>query len=126
MFLRASTTQLRYSACGQTGHDNLPTRLANTPPRLFGCLLGIPQPPAQPGWGGQCSHLALGSGRGHFAEALLLAGVRGVLGQLVQDVGAGRVGDVQVVGQGCPVRRGAGEGMLLVGFLWRNGRERRI
>lgn len=81
-------------------------------------------PPAQPSREGQCSHLALGSRRGHFAEALLLARVRGVLRQLVQDVGARRVSDVQVVGQGCPVGCGAGEGMLLVGFLWRS-RERK-
>lgn len=90
----------------------------------LGAFWGSPSP-AQPSWEGQCSHLALGSRRGHFAEALLLARVRGVLRQLVQDVGAGRVGDVQVVGQGCPVGCGAGEGMLLVGFLWRSGERKK-
>lgn len=124
MFLRASTTQLRYSACRQGGHrhHNLSTRPANTPWALW---VPFGDPPAQPSWEGQCSHLALRSRRGHFAEALLLARVRGVLRQLVQDVGAGRVGDVQVVGQGCPVGCGAGEGMLLVGFLWRSGERKK-
>lgn len=55
---------------------------------------------------------------------LLLAAVRGVLGQLVEHIGAGRVGDVQVVGQGCAVGCGAGEGMFLIGFLCRRGRDR--
>lgn len=67
----------------------------------LGAFWGSPSP--QLGREGQCSHLALSSRRGHFPEALLLAAVGGVLGQLVEDVGAGRVGDVQVVGQGCPV-----------------------
>lgn len=49
----------------------------------------------------------------------LLGGLRGVLGQLVEHVGARRVGDVQVVGEGCAVGGGAGEWVLLVGFLCR-------
>lgn len=56
---------------------------------------------------------------------LLLRGLGGVLGQLVEHVGAWRVGDVQVVGEGCAVGGGAGEWMLLVGFLCRD-REGRI
>ena len=61
--------------------------------------------------------LALRGGGGHLAHVLLVLGVRCVLGQLVQDVGAGRVCDVQVVGQSCAVAGRAGERMLLVGLL---------
>lgn len=64
------------------------------------------------------SHLALRRGRGHLAHVLLLLGVGGVLRQLVQHVGARRVGDVQVVGECRAVGGGAGERVLLVGLLW--------
>lgn len=50
----------------------------------------------------------------------LLRGLGGVLGQLVEHVGAWWVRDVQVVGEGCAVGGGAGEWMLLVGFLCRD------
>lgn len=65
----------------------------------------------------EVSHLALRGGRGHLAHVLLLLEVRGVLGQLVQDVSARRVGDVQVVGQRRAVGGRAGERVLLVGLL---------
>lgn len=63
------------------------------------------------------SHLPFGRGRGHLAHVLLLFGVGGVLRQLVQDVGARRVSDIQVVGERRAVGGGAREGVLLVGLL---------
>lgn len=41
------------------------------------------------------------------------------MGQLVEHIGARRVGDVQVVGEGCAVGGGTGEWVLLVGLLCR-------
>ncbi len=61
--------------------------------------------------------LALRGGRGHLAHVLLIFGVRGVLCQLIEDVGARRVCDVQVVTEGRAVCGGAGERMLLIGLL---------
>ena len=63
------------------------------------------------------AHLALARRGGHLAQLLVLGGLRGVLRQLVEHVGAWRVGDVQVVGEGRAVGGGAGEGVLLVGLL---------
>lgn len=62
--------------------------------------------------------LALGWGGGHLAHILLVFGIRGVLRQLVEDVGARRVSDIQVVSEGRAVGGRAGERMLLVGLLW--------
>lgn len=67
----------------------------------------------------QQAYLALARGGRHLAQVLLLRGLRGVLCQLVEHIGAWRVGDVQVVGEGRAVRGGAGEGVLLVGLLCR-------
>lgn len=65
----------------------------------------------------QVQLLALAGGRGHLAQLLLLRGLGGVLGQLVEHIGARRVGDVQVVGEGRAVGGGAGERVPLVGLL---------
>lgn len=72
------------------------------------------------GTGAAGAHLALAGGRGHLAQLLLLRGLGGVLGQLVEHIGARRVGDVQVVGEGRAVGGGAGERVPLVGLLCRD------
>lgn len=50
-------------------------------------------------------------------QVLLLRGLRGILCQLVEHIGARRVGDVQIVGEGRAVGGGAGEWVLLIGLL---------
>lgn len=61
--------------------------------------------------------LSLGGRRRHLAHVLLVFGVRGVLCQLVEDVCARWVRDVQIVSQGCAVGGGTGERVFLVGLL---------
>lgn len=105
MCLRASTTQLRYSSWGRAKRGE-----AGSGGRARG------RPPGCRRWEGR-AYLALARGGGHLAQLLLLRGLGGVLGQFVEHVGARRVGDVQVVGEGRAVGGRAGEGVLLVGLL---------
>lgn len=67
--------------------------------------------------GKRLNYLALGGGRGHLAHIFLVFGLGGVLCQFVEDVGAGRVHDVQVVCEGSTVGGGTGKRMLFVGLL---------
>lgn len=69
------------------------------------------------------AYLAFGGGGRHLPHVLLFFRVRGVLSQLVQDVGARGVSDIQVVCERCAVRGGAGERVFLVGFLCKNTRD---
>ena len=61
----------------------------------------------------QQRYLSLLAGSCDLGKELFLAGVSGELGQLLQDVGAGRGGDVNIVQQGGAVAGGTGEGVLL-------------
>lgn len=63
--------------------------------------------------------LAFRWGWGHLAHVLLVFGVWCILCQLIEDVSARGVCDVQVVSEGCAVGGGARERVLLVGLLWK-------
>lgn len=65
------------------------------------------------------AYFALRWGGGHFTHVLLIFGVSGVLCQFIKHVCAWSIGDVQIVSQGGAVRGGAGEGVLLIGLLWK-------
>ena len=64
------------------------------------------------------AYLSFRCGRTHEQELLLVGRVRGILGQLLEDIGAGAGGDVQVVGEGGAVGGGARERVLLARILW--------
>lgn len=70
--------------------------------------------------------LALRRGGGHFAQVFLVFRVGGVLCQLVEDVGARRVCDVKVMSERRAIRGRTGEGMLFVGLILKETRQKKI
>ena len=64
------------------------------------------------------THFSLFSSRSDSKQEVLVGGVRGIIGQLPEDVCTRGGSDVHVVGEGCAVRRGAGEWVLLGGKFW--------
>lgn len=69
--------------------------------------------------------LALRRGGGHFAQVFLVFRVGGVLCQLVEDVGARRVCDVKVMSERRAIRGRTGEGMLFVGLILKETRQKK-
>lgn len=65
------------------------------------------------------AHLALGRGGGHLAQILLVFAIGGVLCQLIEDVRARRLRDVQVVRESRAIGGGAGKRVFFIGLLWK-------